>query len=229
MKKITISNLIDFGRKRNQNSQLTLLNNIKKPKKEKTDNEGGGNYWMTSLSTISAVYKTENKELIEEKILDITNRFKRASTKRSKDMYVKNIEILKNFEEFEMKDLKPSTKITMLTKPEEKSVIQICGLPVQIRPHHIYSFEEKGKPMVGGIWFVAKKGGYSKDELQMFTDAIFRYMSTHHSERFTVHPKFCVAVDAFSTNHSRYSDIANNETHSLIDPTLETIKKMLGL
>lgn len=43
-----------------------IANNLKKEKKP--NSESGGDYWITSLSAISNVFKTENVELLNEKI-----------------------------------------------------------------------------------------------------------------------------------------------------------------
>lgn len=50
MNKITVKNLIVFGKK-NPSSTQTLINNLKKPKVTNPDN-GGSDYWISALSCL---------------------------------------------------------------------------------------------------------------------------------------------------------------------------------
>lgn len=70
MKKITIPNIKEFTRKTPE-SRLAFVNNLKESKLE-SEVEGGGNYWIHSLSTIGRVFKTEELSELDMKI-DILN------------------------------------------------------------------------------------------------------------------------------------------------------------
>lgn len=191
MEKISVSNIVEFGRKKTPESQLTLINNLRKPRKE-DNSDGGGNYWIHSLSTINSTFISEDNNTITEKINILIGKIEAASAKISKDMFQRNINILYNFEDFEFAKLKPKVDLSYLSKPKSKSIIAIKDLPLQAFPTHVFTFNQNGTKKIGAIWFVAKLGGYKENELAIFTDVLFRYLKANYANEFEIDPKSCI-------------------------------------
>lgn len=224
MEKISISNIVAF-RKKSTASQITLVNNLKKPKPP-TKDENGGNYWVHSLSVVSNAFKTCTNEEILEKA-DIVSEKKHASqNKQSKIMFQKNIDVLLRFEEYDFSKLRPEGDLQYFKKPKDISILNIEGLPIQVLPHHVYSFEEKGIKKIGSSWFVAKKDGYRQEELAIFTDASYRYLKTNYGEKYEVSPQFCLTIDVMNLNLSPYTQILEGKVNPLLDSTLEFMKTL---
>ncbi|MCM4161277.1 hypothetical protein FHG64_06390 [Antarcticibacterium flavum] len=226
MEKFPTAKIIEFRRKKSDSSKLTLLKNLKTPKiKEK--NSEGGNYWTTSISAISKYFKTEEKELILDKINDLLGRYNLAQAKTSKGMYLKNIEILHNFENFDFTSYKPESTLSYKAKPNEKSIVKIKGVPLQIRPQHVYSYKENNEDKIGAIWFVSIKDGFNPGEIGIFTEALNEYLFSNYSKNYIIEPDFCIAVDVSSLNSVKYSQITSGEIPSLLHSSLESIQKLL--
>src|SRR5690606_39323086 len=124
MNKITITNLVDFSRKTPVGRQ-TLVNNLKTPKVKATDEESGGDYWISALSCISRAFVDNRSNPIGDKIDELIDKIEVHEAKITKDMYQRNINILQNFEEFDFETLKPQTELTYHKKPKDKSIVAI--------------------------------------------------------------------------------------------------------
>lgn len=223
MEKVTIKNIIDFRRK-SQRSKITFVKNLNK---EKVPSDSGGDYWISSLSAISKAYKIGSNKNISEKIDELENDFEETSYKITKTMYQRNTNILYNFEDYNFSNLKPTTKLIFLKKPKAISILNIHGLPIQILPHHIYSFEENGVKYIGAIWFVAKLGGYKKDELALFVEGINKYLEVNHSDEYIVHPKYCIAIDVNSNTELKYSEVISNKNLQILETTIDLFKEYM--
>lgn len=224
MKKISIKNLIDFKR-RTEISRLTLINNIGKDKNNDFG-EGGGDYWVSCLSAISNVFSTENTDLINQKVDFLINKISETDINKTKARWQKNIDILHNFEEYDFKSIKPIGELTFHKKPDSKSIIDINSLSIVSKPHHVFSYNNKDFQEIGAVWFVAKKDGYKKSELGMFSDIIYRYLNKHYSEQYKINPAFCIAVDVFNCQEVSYLQLVNGEVTSLLDSTVDEMKKI---
>ncbi|WP_296311298.1 hypothetical protein [Winogradskyella sp. UBA3174] len=226
MEKIPIAKIVEFRRKKSESTKMTLLKNLKKTK-EKKDNSNGGDYWTTSISSISQYFKDENQDIILDKIDDLLGRHDLTKSKTSKIMYQKNIEILHNFEDFNFESFKPKSKIKYISKPVEKSIIKILDLPIQVRPQHVYTYEENGIDKIGATWFVAKKDGFETAEIGIFTEALFEYLDINYSNKYEIDPIYCIAIDVTNLIDVRQNQIFKKEVPSLLNSSLEAIKKML--
>jgi hypothetical protein len=224
MKKITIKNLIDFRRK-TERSKKTFAYNLKLDRKS-DDSSGGGDYWISCLSSISNVFKYDEIDYLRDKIDILTEKIDVSEDRRIKMQFQRNIDILFGFEEFDFNTIRPKADLKFLKKPSDKSLIVIKGYPVQARPHHVFSFSEKGSDEIGAVWFVAKLGGYKKSELGMFADILYRYLEKHYSKDFYVNPKYCIAIDVVNGNEVNYEDIKKGKVPILIESTIEEIKKI---
>ena len=174
MEKITIKNLIDFRRK-SERSKKTFAYNLKLEKKS-DDSLGGGDYWISCLSSISNVFKYGEIDYLRNKIDLLKEKIDVSNDKRIKIQFQRNIDILFGFEDFDFKTIRPKADLKFLKKPNDKALIDIKGYPVQAKPHHVFSFSKKGSDEIGAVWFIAKLDGYKKSELGMFADILYRYL-----------------------------------------------------
>lgn len=224
MKKISVNNIIIFRQKPDKSKQ-TFLNYLRKQNlAPKT--EGGGNYWVRSLSAISTAFKENNTASIKDKISEILNLFNPKLTKQTKDMYQRNLNILYNYEDFDFVSWYPGD-ITILSKTNKKSIIYLDTVPVQITPSQIYTFEKDDKKYVGAVWFVAKLEGYTEEELGIFAEALFIYLSNNFEQDYIISPENCLVVHVVDKKEVNYKMILDEEIPSLFDSTLKAIKKLM--
>ncbi|MER3374827.1 MAG: hypothetical protein RIM83_09365 [Allomuricauda sp.] len=224
MKKVTVKNLIEF-RGKNERTRITFVNNLKKEKK-KSEDDSGGDYWISCLSAVRNLFKYDNEDLLDDKISELAEKIKVTEIKRIKDQFQRNIDILNNFKEFEIQHLKPNVDLNFLKQPKINSLLDIKGFPIEAKPCHIYTFSENNSEEIGGIWFIAKLKGFKQSELGMFTDILYRYLDKHYSKDFFVNPDYCIAVDLFNGREVNYSEIQNGNIPILIDSTLDELKKV---
>jgi len=218
MEKVTIKNLVDFIRK-NDKTRITFMNNLKKsdtPDVEK-DSESGGDYWISCTSALAHIFETNNKDFIREKNEFLQHKIDATSDLRTKDRFQKNIDLLSHFEDFDFNNIKPNYVLKYLKKSDEKAILKISGLPVHVNPNHVFTFSKNDEYEIGAVWFIAKKGGFSKTELAMFTDVLFRYLLIHYSTDFKINPNYCVAIDVYKTQLVNYKQILNNDISSNLD------------
>ncbi|MGJ1406875.1 hypothetical protein [Sphingobacterium siyangense] len=225
MNKITVTNLVDFGRKTPKGRQ-TLINSLKAPKINNPD-DGGGDYWISALSCLARVFFNNSYNLIGDKIDELIDKIEDAQAKISKDMFQRNIKILQEFEDFDFNTLKPQGKLTAFKKPKDKSIVAIKRLPLFVKPHHVYSFEENEIKKIGAIWFVAKLNGFRPEELAMVTDLLYRYLDINYSDEFEVSMEYCIAVDVNTPSHISYARIENRDIKSALLPTVDEMKKLM--
>lgn len=223
MKKITVKNLIDF-RTKNDKTKITFVNNLNK-EKQRLDDSSGGDYWITSLSAISNAYKDDDTDLLDMKISELVDKIQIAQDKRVKDQFQRNIDILNTVKEINLKDYKPDTELTYIRQPKNDSLLQINGLPIESKPRFIFVFKGSNDNEIGGIWFVAKLSGCSINELGMFAEMIFRYLYKYHSKDYYVNAKYCIALDVTDGKATSYQDVLDGKVPSLIESTIDDIKK----
>lgn len=72
MKKLSIKDLIDF-RKKSDRAKKIFAENVKSNKIE-TPTEGGGDYWITSLSAVCNSYKHDNPSVVDEIIVELKDK-----------------------------------------------------------------------------------------------------------------------------------------------------------
>ncbi|WP_066836866.1 hypothetical protein [Rufibacter ruber] len=220
MEKIAVSKIVEFRTKKTKGSQSNFINNIKYPKPKTSDE--GGDYWTISISAISKNFKDDNRGIITDKIDEVNEKRAVATAKISKDMYQRNIDILINSLEFDLSNLKPNADLNYISR--NQNVIKINGLPVQVKPQHIFTFKEQNVEKVGAVWFVSKLNGLKLEEIEIFTDSLHRYLVENFSSKYEISAEYCITVDVVSQNSVRYSEIAERETISLLEPTIESIK-----
>lgn len=223
MKKVTVKNLIEF-RGKNDRTKITFVNNIKK-EKPKSDDDSGGDYWISALSAIRNTFKYNNTDLLDEKVELLLNKIETYEDKRIKDQFRRNLEIVSNFKEYHFEHLKPESELEFLKQKKYQSLLSINGLPIEAKPCHIYSFSINKSEEIGGIWFVAKLDGFKKSELAMFADILYRYLKQNYSKEYFVNSSYCIAVDLYNGQDVNYKDIEDGNIPVLIESTVDDLKK----
>lgn len=224
MEKITIKNLIKF-RAKNDRTKITFVKNLQK-EKIKSNDDSGGDYWISCLSAIRNTFKSGNKDLLDEKIQLLEDKIRVEEDKKNKDQFQRNLDIVNNFKDYDFQHLKPVGDLTFLPQPKDRSIINIKGFPIEAKPCHIFTFSNKKSEEIAGIWFVAQIDGFKKSELGMFADMTYRYLDKHHSKDFYVNPDYCIAVDLYNGQEVSYSEIQNGKIPILIDSTLDDLDQV---
>jgi hypothetical protein len=226
MRKITIDNLIEYRRKKTDNTRFTILHNSQKEKVKKPG-EIGGHYWVCCLSAVKSVFKTDDKNFLAIKISELASRIKKTSYERTKKRWRQSITILSNLNDYDFEGIKPVGEIHFLKKPSDKSILTINNLPVEADPTYIYSFVCKDFKGVGAVWFIAKKGGFRKDELAMFCDIMYRYLISNFSTKYEINPRYCVAVDIVNGQDVNYLELIDGHVNHLLDQTVGEVETAL--
>jgi hypothetical protein len=224
MEKITIKNLIEF-RGKSDRTKITFVNNLKKEKKKLDEDSTGGDYWISCLSVIRNTFKSDNVDLLDEKIIFLREKIKASEIKRIKDQFQRNIDIISNFKDYDFKHLKPNVDLTFIKQSKPNTILDIKGFPIESNPCHIFTFSKNNSDEIGGIWFIAQLKGFKKSELGMFADVLYRYLDKHYSKDFFVNPDYCIAVDLYNGQEVNYSEIQNSQIPILIESTLDDLKK----
>ena len=223
MKKISVKNIVLF-RNKSKDSQKTFLHNL--IKKNEVQLDGGGDYWVRSLSALSNAVKDKNAEPIKEKIANILDDFKPNMIKQTKVMYQRNLDVLYNYEDFDVDCWLP-VNAEILSKTTKKAIVEINTIPVQITPNQVYSFEKNNSKYVGAIWFLAKLDSFKKQELGMFAEALYIYLSVNFEKKYQIDPENCVVVDVLNKEQVNYKMVIAGEIMPLLLPTLESIKEIM--
>lgn len=225
MKKLTIKKIVEF-RGKSDRSRKTFALNLKL-NKEKEQTEGGGDYWISCLSAISNSYKLDDAQPISDKIDELGDKYEIAEDKRTKTMYKRNSDILQSFEKFDLDRLRPDEKIKILKQHKWNQILMLKGLPIQVNPNYIFTFQNGDVKEIGAIWFIAQLNGFRKDELGMFADISYRYLKEHYSKEYSINPKYCIAVDVFNGHDVNYLQLEEKEISKILMSTIDEINKLV--
>ena len=225
MKNLTVKNIIEF-RNKTDRSKRKFAEGLKLDV-EKDNSEGGGDYWVSSVSALCNAYKRIDLQLVKDKMDELEEKLGNTEIKTTKAMYKRNIEILYNYEDFDFRKLQPQRKMAFQRKPKAYSNLTLKGLQIQATPSHVFTFERNGVREIGAIWFIAKLGGYKKDELGMFADILFRYLKTNYSDDYVLNSKYCVAVDVVNAHDVSYAQIQKAEIPEVLVSTIGEIKRLM--
>ena len=225
MQNLTIKKIIEFKAK-SERSKKTFVANLK-VEKEKNSDGGGGDYWQRSLTAISNGYKLNTPKPIKEKMQVLEDLVEIEQNKKTKNMYQRNLDILSKYEDVDFKRWRPSTLASFLKKHKVDLVLSVRGLNIEAKPQYVFSFGNNEDKEIGAIWFIAKLGGFKKDELGMFADITFRYLTKSFGKDYSIDPKHCIAVDVFNDISVNYSHIQKNQITPLLQPTIEEMKKFM--
>lgn len=226
MQKITIKELIEFKRKISEKSKKKFADKLKHRKeKEKTDNDGGGDYWVTSTSCIYNVFKHDSKEFYDSKIEELQSKFESVDDIRIKSMYERNINILTNFKDFDINDLRPLNISKFETVHKDSKIVTIGNLPLYINPTLLFCHERNGKKEMGALWLIPQLEGFTKSELGMFCEMLYKFLVKNFSTDYQISEDYCVAIDTFNAQVVIYNDLLNGTIPFLINKTIDEIKE----
>ncbi|MDO6808878.1 hypothetical protein Q4603_09660 [Zobellia galactanivorans] len=141
-------------------------------------------------------------------------------------MYKRNIDILTKYQNFDFSEWWPSTSLNFLPKPQ--SILEMHGLPIQIRPQQIFSYGAENNQSVGGIWLITWLQGYKDEDLGIYSEALFRYLSSYYSEDYIINPAACMVVDISKMKVIGYDKVIDGEIPSLLDASIAKIKAHLN-
>jgi len=224
MKKLSIKTIIKF-RNKPEKSKKNFVNAFK-VEKPVVKTEGGGDYWIICLSAISNSFKSGDLQNILDKKDEVAEKFREEAKTLTKNMYQRNMTILNNYKDYEIKKWRPK-EIELVSKNKDHSVLTLKGLEIQVTPQHVFKMKKNDTEEIGAIWFIAKLGGFKKDELGMFADILYRYLRTHHAKTYSINPKYCIAVDVFNKIDISYLHLEEGRVASVLNATLDEIKKLI--
>lgn len=223
--KLALKKLVEFGRL-SEKRQANFANQLKVPKVPKST-ENGGDYWKRSVSGLSNAYKDNNIERITEKIEAVVGVYQSTTNKLTKKMYERNLEILHNYRDYDFTKLRPLGELKFLSKSKE--LLTIDNVPLQILPNHVFTFENaESIRKVGAIWFVAWLESFSKEDLGVYAEAQFNYLSNVYAEQYEVDPRYCLTVDILTMEAVSYQDILQGKIKSLLQSSIDSLNKYLN-
>lgn len=225
MKKISISNLIEF-RKKSDRGKKTFVDNIKSNKIH-SPTDGGGDYWVTSISAICNAYRDENLNIVDEKIIELQQKIKNTKLTIAKNMYQKNVENLENYKALDLNGIRPVEKLSFQKKSTGNPILTIRGLDVEAKPSHIFTFGNIDEEKVGAIWFTAKVKGYTMEEVGLFCEMLYRFLRHNYSSKYQLMPKYCIAVDMVSGHTIDYGRIEEGGISPVLNSTLDQLNKYM--
>lgn len=225
MKKLSIKNLVDF-RGKSDRSKKNFVENIKFPKIE-VPSEGGGDYWITSVSAVNNSYRSNDIEIVNEKIEELREKTRNTNQNIAKNMYQRNVAILQKYKSLDIKKLRPPEKVEFLKKSTANSVLTIKGLQIQTKPNHVFMYNKDGDENIGAIWFIAKLKGYRIEEVGLATELLYRYIKSNYSKKYQLNSKYCLALDVVNGNAVNYFQIENGDIPAILIPTIDDINRLM--
>ena len=224
MQKITVKELIDFRRKSDKSKKSFAFKLKNREAKVKIDNEeGGGDYWITSTSCIYNVFKQNNLSLYDTKVEELKVKFGSTEDKRTKSMHQRNIDILSNFKEFDLGGLRPSNDLKYEKVPKSQKILSANNFPLYVNPSLLFTYEKNGKQELGALWLIPKLEGYKKPELGMFCEVLYRLLVKNYSHKYQISTDHCIAIDTYNAQKVVYTNLINKDVPFLIDKTLQEI------
>jgi len=227
MNKIPVGKIIEFSR-RTDRGRSTLIRNLNTPKKKKSDNEAstGGDYWISCISALKNTFRTNDNNILKEKIEFLSKKKVITQHHKTVNRNKRNIEILQKYIDVDFSKWMPNTEFTILSKPKNISIISINGVLVEIKPSHVFTWFESGKPCIGAIWFLAKTDEFNINELSVFTETLYRYLKMNYSKEFEINTDLCVAVNTSNKTELSYSEFKQNKLPSYLSNILKEIRKI---
>jgi len=223
MQNLTAKKIIEFKRLTQTRKQI-FVNNLKKPI---VKSNSGGDYWISCISAITDACKTNENNQISDKIDFLNARHKSTSYKRTKDMYQRNIDILAGYKEYDFTRLKPKKITDFLSRSTTKHILTIKGLSVKVSPSHVFTYKNDRTDEVGAIWFIAQLNGFKNDELQIFSELLYKYLSANYSKIHFINSNFCTIVDVVAQKEFKHSKMTNIGAESVLDVTISDLKTLL--
>lgn len=225
MQSIKIKELVEFKRKSDKSRKSFAFRLKTREIKEKIkDDEKGGDYWISSTSTIYNVFKQNNNDFYDSKIDELLFKYNNVENLRTKNMYLRNSNLLLRFKDFDLNELKPTLNLKFESIPKSYKLLNINDFPLYINPSLVFSYEKNGKNEIGALWLIPQLNGFSKSELGMFSEVLYRFMIKNYSSKFQISEDFCIAIDTFNAQKVTYRELLNNDIPFLINKTIAEIK-----
>lgn len=230
MKKITIKELVTFRRKFDRTRKNFGYKLKSREEKiiieENSENDGGGDYWITSTSCIYNVFKSSENELYDLKIKELRFKFENTEDKRTQSMYLRNIEILNSFKDFDFEDSKPLENLKYHAVPKSYKVLMLDVFPLYVNPSLLFTYQRDGKSEMGAIWFIPQLNGFKKSELGMFCEILYRFLVKNYESDYKISEEYCIAIDTYNAQKVSYTELLKGNIPFLINNTLDEIKNL---
>jgi hypothetical protein len=226
MNKIPVKKLIEY-RRLSERRKKTFVKNLNKPK-EKSPNGGGGDYWVRSISAISASFKSNDNAIVTERLERLIDDYNSPSSSKTKTMRKRNIDILKQYVDFDYSKWSPSKDLKFVSTSKHNSLLNLNGLPIYVNPHHVFTWkDEPNKEIqnIGAIWFVTWLDEFKPGDLGIYSEAVYRYLKANFSHEYKIVPKYCLTIDVSLLKSISYHDVHSGEVPSLIENTLIGMKE----
>lgn len=226
MHKITIKELVNFRRRTDRTRKSFAYKLKTREVKEKSDEDGGGgDYWITSTSTIYNVFKYEDIDFYDSKIEELLIKYNDSEDVRIKNMHQRNSNILASFKDFDFSDSRPASILKFERVPKFYKILTIDGFPLYINPSLLFSYQKNGKDELGALWLIPQLNGFQKSELGMFCEVLYRFLIKNYSAKYQISEDFCIAIDTFNAQKVTYKELLNGDFPFLIDKILREIKE----
>lgn len=230
MEKIALKELIEFQRRTDARKKAFVddLRTRTPPVKEDKDDESavGGDYWAISTNCICNVAKLNDYKLYDAKIEEFLPKLAAHDNRLVKLMYQRNIDILNNYKDFNIYDIRPYEILKLESVQNANKIIYISDFPLYINPSVVFSYERNGKREIGAFWLVPKVGGYKRNELGLFCEMLHRFLTKLFADKYQISDDFCFAVDTVTTQKVGYRELINGDVPFSADKTLSEIKKL---
>ncbi|MCY1243706.1 hypothetical protein D3C86_1664540 [compost metagenome] len=141
-------------------------------------------------------------------------------------MYQRNIDILTAFKDFDFSDLKPVANLKYEKIARDSTVMTVKGFPLYVNPDALFSYNINGKDEIGALWLIQQQNSFSKSELGMFCEILYRFLVNNYGANFQISEKFCVVIDTCGAQRITYSEMLSEGSIFLIDKTLEEIQTL---
>ncbi|MBA5791558.1 hypothetical protein H1R17_10065 [Flavobacterium sp. xlx-214] len=228
MEKITIKELIEFRKKGSEKTKRNFALKLKtrKAKVKDSEDKSGGNYWSISNSSIYNTFKRGKDEFYDEKIDEVTDKYSKTTSLKDKTMYERNLDILRNFKELDILSLRPDHIINFETVERTSKIISLQNLPIYINPNLVFIFEENGTETIGGIILVPQLNGFTKTELGLFCEILYKFLFDKYSGEYSISQQYCIAIDTYNASSVTYHEMINTRIPSILNSTLLEIKNI---
>src|SRR5690606_34738460 len=176
MERIKVNELVDFRRKitdkSKKNFAYKLKTRVPKIKAEKDEEDEPRDYWVFSTSCIYQVYKSSSDVFYDPKIEELELKMEKPDIKSTVLlMYQRNRDILVNFKEFELNNLRPPN-IKRQGVQTESRTLTLTDFPLFVRPTIVFSHQRNGKNEIGALWLAPQVDGFKKSELGIFCEVL---------------------------------------------------------
>ncbi|MBO9595012.1 MAG: hypothetical protein J7599_19060 [Niabella sp.] len=226
MKKLKLKDVIEFNRMTDARKKNFVANLKGEEKAEKID-DSGGDYWVSSISALKAYFRFGDKDAYDEKIIKLEEKAESTRVDHVRDQFQRNINIMRSYENVDFSKWKPAGGSTVIKNQTHTYITVLNGFEIKAAQWFAFEFKESEVDKIGGIWYVAQKGGYSKVELSMFAEILYRYLNKNYKKKHEVDAKFCIVVDVISGEELTYEQIITGEVSPLLISTLNNIRRMM--